>query len=70
MAIGSISPFSKAYFLDLSHLPLIQLIELEETCVNFGIRAVSIKIPGSTTSIFLRFYVTFMNSKSGLEVNY
>ena len=59
----------------LSHLPLIQWIELEKTCVYFGlnlkklvyildIRAFSIKM-----SIFLSFYLTFMNSKSGLEVN-
>ena len=34
--IASISPFPKAYFPGLSHLPLIQLIELEETCVDFG----------------------------------
>ena len=34
--IVSISPFLKAYFQDLSHLPLIQLIELKETCVDFG----------------------------------
>ena len=26
--------FPKAYFQDLSHLPLIQLIELEDTCVD------------------------------------
>ena len=49
---------SQAYFqYFLSHFPLIQLIELERTK------------PGSATPIFLSFYVTFMNSKSGLEIN-
>ena len=33
--IASILPFSKPYLTDLSHLPLIQLIELEEICVDF-----------------------------------
>ena len=33
------------------------------------IRVFSIKLTGSATPIFLSFYVTFMNSKSGLEVN-
>ena len=34
--IASVSPFPKAYFQDLNHLPMIQLIELEEACEDFG----------------------------------
>ena len=33
------------------------------------IRAFTIKMYGSATPFFLSFYVTFMNSESGLEIN-